>query len=171
MRKSINIAVLVLLSIGIIIGCATIVGNPTQLLPIQSAPTDATVLIKDEQGVEVFKGTTPTQVTLQKSTGKYWGKKTYTLSVSKPGYKAQTIPIESSANGWYVAGNFAFGGLIGWFIVDPFNGNMYSLSPESISATLPADDVQKISTSDGRVMILSTEDLPPELLTKLQRIN
>ena len=50
--------------------CATIVGSPTQTIPISSTPSDARIVVVDEAGAEVFKGTTPTTVTLQKSTGR-----------------------------------------------------------------------------------------------------
>jgi hypothetical protein len=56
--------------------CATIVGSPTQLLPISSTPSDAGISVVDQTDAEVFKGSTPTSVTLLKSTGRYWGKKT-----------------------------------------------------------------------------------------------
>lgn len=127
----------VLLSLPVaVIGCATIMGSPTHVMPISSAPSEATVLITDEKGVEMFKGLTPTSVTLQKSNGGYWGKKSYTVKISKDGHDAQSIPVTASANGWYIGGNLIFGGLIGWFIVDPMNGHMYNLSPENITATL-----------------------------------
>ena len=56
----------------IFMGCATIVGDKTHLMPLNSTPSDATVIIVDETGTEVFKGKTPTSVTLEKSTGKYY---------------------------------------------------------------------------------------------------
>ena len=63
-------------------GCATIVGHPDQTIPVSSTPSDAQISIVDEGGVEVFKGTTPTTVTLAKSTGHYWGKKSYTVKIA-----------------------------------------------------------------------------------------
>ena len=117
-------------------GCATIVGDETQLIPISSTPSDASISITDEKGMEVYKGSTPTTVTLQKSDGSYWGKKSFTVTISKDGYKTQTIPVTANANGWYIGGNIIFGGLIGWFIVDPLNGGMYTLSPEEVSSSL-----------------------------------
>src|SRR5688500_1581699 len=83
-------------------GCATIMGTPTQTIPIASTPSEAKVAIVDEAGVEVFVGTTPTTVTLNKSTGRYWGKKNFNVTISKPGFKAQVIPVTASANGWYI---------------------------------------------------------------------
>jgi len=65
--KSSRLKTAVLLSLLISVsGCATIMGDPTHTMPISSTPSDASVLITDEKGVEVFKGTTPTTVTLGK---------------------------------------------------------------------------------------------------------
>lgn len=152
-------------------GCATIVGSPTHLMPVSSVPSEANVSIVDEKGAEVFKGATPTTVTLQKSDGSYWGKKSYTVRISKPGFQTQTIPVTASANGWYIAGNIVFGGLIGWFIVDPFNGNMYNLSPESINSSLPAGTAHNNSALNGGIAIMLIEDVPAELRSKMVRIN
>jgi hypothetical protein len=143
--------------------CATIVGHPTQTIPLSSVPNDAAISIVDEAGMEVFKGTTPTTVTLLKSTGKYWGKKSYTVTITKPGFQPLKMPIASSANGWYIAGNIVFGGLIGWFAVDPFNGNMYTLSPEAISGTLGASTAHNNNSRDGSITIVLLQDVPASL--------
>lgn len=154
-------------------GCATIVGDKTQLVPISSTPSDASILITDERGSEVFKGKTPTTVMLEKHDGSYWGKKSFTVEISKTGYKTQTIPITASANGWYIAGNIVFGGLIGWFIVDPYNGAMYTLSPGQIKATLGDNGnmSHNNSTRDGSISIVLIQDVPASLRNKMKRIN
>jgi len=152
-------------------GCATIVGHPTQLMPINSTPNDATILITDEKGIDVFKGSTPATVTLQKSDGTYWGKKSFTVRISKNGFESQLIPITANANGWYIGGNIIFGGLIGWFIVDPFNGNMYNLSPEAINSSLLDKTAHNNTSKDGSISIMLIQDVPAELRSKMQRIN
>ena len=152
-------------------GCATIVGDKTQLIPISSTPSDATILITDEKGTEVFKGSTPTSVTLQKSDGSYWGKKSFTVEISKEGYKTQTIPVAANANGWYIGGNIIFGGLIGWFIVDPLNGAMYTLSPEQITSTLGENVAHNNTATDGSISIALIQDVPASLRSKMKRIN
>ena len=119
-------------------GCATIVGDNTQIIPIKSTPAGAQVSIYDEAGRDVFQGVTPTKVDLGKSTGKYWGGKRYHVSISKDGHYGRAMTITAHANGWYLAGNLVFGGAIGWFLIDPWNGKMYSLSPDGIDASLPA---------------------------------
>src|SRR4051794_19140843 len=84
-----------------LVACASIVGHPTQTIPIASTPSDAAVSIVDETGKEIFKGTTPTSATLQKSNGHFWGGKSFTVTIAKAGFKTQTIPVTASPNGWY----------------------------------------------------------------------
>lgn len=152
-------------------GCATIMGHSTQLMPINSTPSDATILVTDEKGMDVFKGLTPTSVTLQKSDGSYWGKKSYTVRISKDGFETQTVQVTANANGWYIGGNILFGGLIGWFIVDPLNGNMYNLSPEAINSSMLNKTAQNNKVKDGSISVMLIQDVPAELRSKMQRIN
>jgi hypothetical protein len=140
-------------------------------MPISSTPSDATIVITDEKGMDVFKGMTPTSVMLQKSNGTYWGKKSYIVRISKDGFESQLIPITASANGWYIGGNIIFGGIIGWFIVDPWNGDMYNLSPEAINSTLLGKIAHNNTATDGSISIMLIQDVPAELRSKMQRIN
>lgn len=161
----------VIVALGLLLGsCATIVGDKTQLVPISSTPSEANIAITDEKGSEVFKGKTPTTVTLQKSDGSYWGGKDYVVKISKDGYMEQEIPVKSSPNGWYIAGNFIFGGLIGWFIVDPLNGAMYTLSPEQISASLGEKSANNNAT-DGLISIVLLQDVPASLRQQMNKLN
>lgn len=128
--------VLALITMGMMSGCATIVGEKTQRVQIDSNPSGAEFSVKDEKGTIIAQGRTPQGITLEKSVGSYFGKKSYEITLTKEGLKPVTLPLKASANGWYVAGNLFFGGLIGWLIVDPFNGGMYTLHPETINATL-----------------------------------
>lgn len=162
---------LLALSTTLLGGCASIMGDKTQLVPISSTPSDASILITDEKGVELFKGLTPTSVVLQKSDGSYWGKKSFTVRISKEGYNEQIIPIVAHANGWYIGGNIIFGGLIGWFIVDPLNGAMYTLTPEQISSTLGQKVAHNNSTTDGSISIVLIQDVPLSLRQEMKRVN
>ncbi len=152
-------------------GCATIVGHPTQLIPVASTPSDASIRVVDETGAEIFKGTTPTTMTLPKSNGHYWGKKSFTVTISKDGFESQSVPITASANGWYLAGNLVFGGLIGYFIVDPLNGNMYTLSPEAVATSLGTKTAHNNSARDGTIAVMLLQDVPAELRGQMTRVN
>lgn len=165
-----KIACIFALSAMLLGGCATIAGDKTQVIPISSSPSDATILITDEKGVQVFKGQTPTSVTLQKSDGSYWGKKSFTVEIMKDGYEKQVVTITGSANGWY-AGNIIFGGIIGLFIVDPMNGGMYTLSPEQITSTLGEKVAHNNTANDGSISIVLLQDVPPSLRGQMKKVN
>ena len=117
-------------------GCATLMGDESQIVPINSTPPGASILVTDEQGKIVYRGKTPVSIAIKKSTGKYWGGKNFRIKLAKDGYISQNIQVNSSPNALYLAGNLLVSGGIGWFMVDPFNGKMYSLAPEGIDATL-----------------------------------
>lgn len=154
-----------------LVGCATIVGDKTQLMSVNSTPSDAVIKISDEKGMEIFTGKTPTTVTLKKADGSYWGGKEYTVTILKEGYETQKIPVTSNPNGWYIAGNLVFGGLIGWFIVDPLTGAMYNLSPEQINASLSTKVSHNNTSTDGNISIVLLEDVPVHLRDKMTRLN
>ncbi len=152
-------------------GCATIMGENTQLLPISSTPSDASIVITDETGTEIFHGKTPTTVTLQKSDGSYFGGKSFNVKITKKGYKEQIIPVESNPNGWFIGGNFILGGLIGWLIVDPMSGAMYTLSPEKISANMGDKVAHNNQAENGSISIVLLQDVPTSMKKEMKRIN
>lgn len=152
-------------------GCATIVGDKTQLISVASTPDEADIDIKDEKGIAVFKGRTPATVTLDKSNGTYWGKKSYVVTIAKPGFQPQTVQLSASANGWYIGGNIIFGGLIGWFIVDPLNGAMYTLSPKAISGTLTESAAALPPVKDGGIAVVLLRDVPAQFHDQMVRVN
>lgn len=155
-------------------GCATIVGSDTHTMPIVSAPSDASVKITDEKGVDIYKGNTPASVTLKKSDGSYFGKKTYTVTITKAGFATQTIPVTASPSGWYVGGNLLFGGLIGWLIVDPLSGKMYTLTPETIDVAKTAEGKQLTHNNtdkDGGITVVLAQDVPAELRSEMKPVN
>ncbi len=143
-------------------GCASIVGDTEQSVTIDSTPSNADVVITDERSSEVFEGETPTTVTLKKADGSYFGGKDYSVTISKDGYKSRTMAISSTPNGWYVGGNLLFGGLIGWLIVDPLTGAMYSLSPDEIRADL-GDSVAKAEDGSHALNVALVQDVPEEV--------
>jgi hypothetical protein len=165
-----SLSLFAVLAVSLLTGCATIVGDPDQLLPISSSPNGASISIVDERGVEVFQGETPTTVTLAKSDGSYWGGKDYKVSISKPGYSSYELPVKASPNGWYIGGNLIFGGLIGYFIVDPLNGDMYTLSTKEVSATL-APISTDITEDDQSLSIVMIDDVPESVRNKMVKVN
>ena len=113
--------------VGVLIcsGCASIVSKSQYPVTINSTPSGALVTIKNERGMEIHKGPSPTTVTLNASAG-FFQPARYTFTFEKEGYYPSSASLSADLDPWYI-GNIFFGGLIGWFIVDPATGSMWRL--------------------------------------------
>lgn len=114
--------------------CASIVSKGSYPISINSAPSEAKIVIKDKKGIEIFSGQTPATLKLKSGSG-FFGKARYQVTFSKEGYDAKTVPVEFKLDGWYW-GNILLGGLIGMLIIDPATGAMYKLETEFLNETL-----------------------------------
>jgi len=151
-----------------LVGCATVMGqSAAETLNVRSMPDQASVIITDESGTKVFEGKTPTTLPLEKKKGYFSGKK-YSVSIKKDGYEERTVTVDTKANGWYIAGNLVFGGLIGWLIVDPATGAMWTLNANEIDVALEAPMRGTSIRSDARVVLL--DDIPLSLHGKMVEI-
>jgi hypothetical protein len=123
MKKTLAVMLAVLVS-----GCASIVHQTTQQIPVKSDPPGASVTVACGDVFNDPKLVTPTVVTVHR--------KSYACSIglSKEGYEPSQIALARTLSGWYVA-NILFGGIIG-FIVDAANGAMYNRTPGEVSVTL-----------------------------------
>jgi hypothetical protein len=137
------------------LGCASIIRGSNQVVAFKSNPPEAKFKIYDNNGELIVNNTTPNVVTLKRGNG-YFKKKSYKVVVEKEGYQTMEFQIEGKVNGWYLGGNLIFGGLIGYLIVDPLTGAMWTLSPEEINATLPGI-VQSLSRNEGLMIVLSAK--------------
>ena len=108
-------------------GCATVMRDDTQIVPIQSNVEGVNIEVINSQGAVVYTGKTPVSVDLKTAKDGYFNPESYLIKASKDGYSTQYTPVDSHVSNWYWFGNLVFGGLIGWFIVDPLTGDMYYL--------------------------------------------
>lgn len=166
MRRLVQLGAAVL-GIAVLSGCASIIKGSSQDISIRSTPTDASVRVVDEGGDQIFSGRTPASVTLTKKKG-YFSGKTYTVTIEQAGYDPVEVAVKPRASGWYVGGNIVFGGLIGWFIVDPLTGAMWTYEPEAIDQTL-GEQVSFDGTSQVSVVLL--EQVPLEIRDKMVPVN
>jgi hypothetical protein len=159
-----------LLALTMLISCASIVGKGgPETLNIRSAPDQASVSITDESGVKIFEGKTPTSISLEKKKAYFRGKK-YIVTISKEGYAANSITVDTKANGWYVGGNLIFGGLIGWLIVDPATGAMWTLDTNDINVTLEASKHGALIELNKTEIVL-LQDVPLSLRDKMVKVS
>ena len=152
-----------LLAIAVIIAltsCATIVSDSDYSVNIQSTPDSAEFEIFNSDGLKVSSGTTPNTVLLDASAG-YFQKETYTVRLTKTGYKTQEFIMKSGFDGWYV-GNVLLGGLLGMLIVDPVTGAMWTL-PKQVSYSMNKEEskVDQVSIIDVNTL---TEEQKSELI-------
>lgn len=119
------------------LGCATIVKGGEQDISVKAAP-GAKVRIYDRDGKKIIEQKMdeagPRTATLHRGAG-YFTRGRYRVVVETAGAPDREFRIEGSVNGWYAAGNFFFGGLLGYLVVDPLSGAMWTLSPDEIDAT------------------------------------
>ncbi|GEM_PF-4956639 len=131
-------------------GCATIVRGSSQIIPVTSEPTGASVNISGGQFYQQSSyGTTPTQLNLQR-------KYSYTVTISKSGYYDESVNITPVMDG-AIAGNIIFGGLIGG-AVDASSGASNTLVPKQVFVKLKKimNDENKLSNDRG--------DLPKSII-------
>jgi hypothetical protein len=149
-------------------GCASIVSDSEGVVTISSNPTAAEITIADQSGAEVYRGTTPATITLDASAGYFDGQE-YTVTFAKEGYDPTTVKVDSRINGWYV-GNIVFGGFVGWLIVDPLTGAMWTLDTEQVNGVL-GERVAMDETSSPQLRIVSVDPVPASERSRMVRID
>jgi uncharacterized protein YceK len=121
-------------------GCASIMKGTDQKVSFNSEPSEAKVVITDlREGKEILVGSTPFTASLKRGAG-YFKKAKYNVTVEKPGYNRETIMLEGTPGGWYMGGNIIVGGM-GWLIVDPATGAMWTLEPNDVKVILKKQTV------------------------------
>lgn len=161
-------------------GCASIIkGGGPESFTVRSQPLGASVTITDlSTGVVVGTGTTPYAVMLKKSHGFFKGAK-YKVNLELAGHAPVESLVDTTVSGWYVAGNIFFGGLIGWLIVDPATGAMWTLSSDAMDVPMtPVPTPEKLPASTPTFSVegawIGVSDLasvPPSARARLVRVN
>jgi len=146
--------------------CASIVGKSQHNISITSQPAEAEITIVDEAGSTVYKGKTPTTVTLGTRAGYFKGKD-YRVTFAKKGYAEHTVAIRRSVSSWYIFGNLVFGGLIGYLIVDPATGAMWTLQKDVHAELSPLTGAMP---GEGGLRIVLLDEVPSSLRPHIKRI-
>ncbi len=144
--------------------CASIVSKSEYPVSINSKPNGADITIVNKANMKVFSGKTPTTLTLKAGAGYFKGEE-YSVTFTKEGFTSQTTQIKRGVDGWYIAGNLFFGGLIGYLIVDPATGAMWTL--ENLDVEL---DQELISTKQNQLQIITMDDVPDTMKDDLVKI-
>ncbi len=156
-----------IVSVIFLTGCASIISKSEYPVSFSSDPQGATVTIVNRSGQTLYSGTTPTTVVLDAGAG-FWKGEDYTATFESPGYGTMRAQVRRGVDGWYLGGNFIFGGLIGWLIVDPATGAMWTLE-KNVHVSL-AKQTSSIENA-GCLNIVSVDQVPPHLRRHMVRIN
>jgi hypothetical protein len=165
LKKVLNILSHYVVAFVLLFGCASIVSKSEYPVTISSQPQGADITIVNRKGYNVFSGSTPTTVTLNAGAGFFKGEN-YTVTFQKEEYATYTAEIKRSVDGWYIAGNFFIGGLIGWLIVDPATGAMWTLEDLNVDLT-----AQTSYLRDETIHIVTIDEIPSHLRSKLIKLN
>ena len=149
-------------------GCASIFSGSTQTLTFKSVPDTANITITNKLGEKIHTGSTPATVTLKRGNG-YFKAAGYQVTFSKEGFQTKTVQVKATVNGWYIA-NIIFGGLIGFLIVDPATGAMYTLSPSDINTLLDATQLVTTKKEQQSLTVMLVQDIPVDMMKRAQYI-
>lgn len=165
MNKAVSVLCPIFLAVAAISGCASIVSKSDYPVSISSQPAGAEISIKNSAGVGVYAGTTPTTVNLKAGAGYFKGE-TYTVTFKKDEHIRHTAQIERGVDGWYIVGNLFFGGLIGYLIVDPATGAMWTLRNLHVDLS----PTKNVSINNG-LNVVSLDDVPYHLRLQMVKVN
>ena len=148
--------------------CATLIKGSEQRIDFRSDPDNAKVSVYDAAGALVADGRTPVTIPLRKGSGYFQAAK-YRVVFEAPGYEKKEVWITGSLEaGWYLAGNFVVGAFIGWLIVDPISGAMWTLNPSTVKGELG----KSLSMApDGGLMVVLASAVPADLLAKASPVS
>lgn len=146
-------------------GCSTIFNRSNQPVQILSNPIGANFEITNRAGKHVASGTTPSSLKLSTSSGFFSGE-TYSVTFSRKGLPPRTVTLDASISGWYW-GNFLVGGLIGFLIIDPISGSMWTLD-DTVMADL---GTPTSATNERTIQIIERSALPKHLEKHLVAIS
>jgi hypothetical protein len=151
------------------VNCATIISGDDQEITITSHPDGARIRIYDNNtNLPVWDSTAPSIVTLKKGSG-YFEPASYRVEVSKQGYQTQAFYINGNIDiGWYLVGNLFLGNLLGWLIIDPITGAMWTLAPDNIYA--PLGQQSAAPGGEGELLVVLKQDMPTDLYESLDLV-
>ena len=164
--------IFVVFGLTLLTSCASILSDSTYPVTFDSNPSGAEVTIRDESGAAVYKGTTPTTLTLSASDG-FFDAASYTIEATLAGHSPARATLNAELDGWYL-GNILFGGLLGILIIDPATGAMWRLVSR-VTLNLSAAAVGAAAAPPGfgslnEVRVVSLADVPAELRPLMQPI-
>lgn len=119
------------------LGCASIVNSASsnETISVHSRVPNTQFVVYDNYNNVVDRGFAPRSIILSRNIG-YFERPRYRIDsfVGTNTATSSTI-ISASVTPSYIVGNFFFGALIGWLIVDPLTGSMWKYGAKTVDIT------------------------------------
>lgn len=114
--------------------CASVLTGTSEMIYVDSTPSNARVEVFNRNSESVVSDFTPTVLALKKGAKFFVGEK-YKFVFEKDGYERGEVTLEARVSGLYF-GNFLVGGPFG-LLVDPFTGGMWTFPNHVDYALIP----------------------------------
>lgn len=157
-------------------GCTTVVDhmvdNINDVIGVKSANqqaeskshvlASANVVLHAEK--HVFNGVLPAKIPLKHESDNGWNVTSYTMRISLRGYYPAAITLRRTTDGWHVSNYLGLGKVIGWVILNPANGGIYTLSPGQLST---ASSGEKYAPNSNHIWVLTIDSVPKPLRSEM----
>ena len=110
-------------------GCATLFSESNYPVRIESNPPQMEIAIVDRQGQEIYRGKTPSLVSLKAASG-YFRPAQYTIKLYRGDEVVGTNTFYGSIDGWYflnIFDPFLISQWLGMLVIDPATSSMWRL--------------------------------------------
>lgn len=114
----------------------------------------------------VFGGALPATVILSDSSGNVDKVIGYVIKFEIGGYYPENITLKRTADGWHVENYLGLGKVIGWFVLNPQNGGIYTLSPDQLQAASSENGSQS-KLDSNRIRLVTVHEVPKSLRDKI----
>ena len=157
MKHFVRLAAIFLIFSILLPSCASIFSKSVYSVNIDSNPQGRNFRIINRLGNEVGSGKTPQIVSLKSSAGYFMKEEYRVIFKPKRGEREVTLPITFHVDGWYIVGNFFIAGLIGYLLVDPLTGAMWTVDQHYIKANM-SDDYSSANPETPTLKVMDIND-------------
>jgi hypothetical protein len=153
MKTLVISSVTLLAACSLLTGCASIISGRKADIAIDSYPSNAHVVVRDNDGRPVASLNTPGVVSLKRNR-RYFLPARYTATIESPGFAPAEVAIRSTVNPW-VLGNIIIGGIPG-LIVDNATGAAWRPNRSEIHTQLAP-----LGGPDQGILYSNNQSMPP----------